>query len=133
MPSARSSVSRPIVPLGALHEAALGDLEDEAGRRRARLGEDRADGLDEVGLLELPGRQVDAHLQVGQAEPDLPRARLAAGLAKDPATHRHDVPGLLGEVDELVRHQQRPIGRLPADQRLERRRRRRRPSSTIGW
>ena len=65
--------------------------------------EDRPDRLDEVVLLELAGRQVDADLEVGQVEPELPFARLAAGFAQDPAAHRDDVAGLLGEVDELRR------------------------------
>ena len=77
------------------------------------------DRLDEVRLLELAGREVDADPELRQPEAELPLAGLAARLAQDPAAHRDDVAGLLGDVDELARHQQRPVRRLPADERLE--------------
>src|SRR5712671_2606968 len=105
--------------VGALHEAALGDLEDEAGRRELRLREDRPDRLDEVVLAELAGRQVDADLQMRETQAELPLAQLAAGLTEDPLTHRDDVAGLFGDVDELARHPQRPVRRLPPNERLE--------------
>ena len=119
MPSARSSVEPPDGAGRPLHEPALGDLEGERRGRQARLVEDRPDRCDEVVLLELAGGQVDADLEVGELEPELPFARLAARLAEDPATHRHDVAGLLGQIDELHRHEQRPIRELPADERFE--------------
>src|SRR5258706_2195419 len=88
--------------VGALHEAALGDLEDEAGRRELRLREDRPDRLDEVVLAELAGRPVDADLEMPDAKAELPLAELAARLTEDPLTHRDDVAGLLRDVDELA-------------------------------
>jgi hypothetical protein len=70
-------------------------------------------------LLELARRQVDADLQVREAQMDLPVAGLTARIAKDPATHRDDVTGLLRQVDELVGHQERTPRQLPAYQCLD--------------
>src|SRR6185369_6511006 len=73
---------------GSLHEAALGDLEDEARRRQPGVLDGLLDRLDEVRLLELAGREVDADLQRRQPETELPLAGLATRLAQDPLAHR---------------------------------------------
>src|SRR5260221_3744577 len=77
--------------VGALHEAALGDLEDEAGRRELRLREDRPDRLDEVVLAELAGRQGDADLAMPEAKGGLTLAQLAARVTGGPLTPRGEV------------------------------------------
>ena len=108
-----------------VHQHALGDLEADAlaaERRCARAPP--ATRSDEVGLRELAGRQVHRH-----RERRRPRGRssrhchqLAARLLEHPRADRHDEPGLLGQVDELVRRDQPALGVLPAHQRLGARR-----------
>src|SRR5215211_3104732 len=41
-----------------------------------------------------------------------------AGGVQDPAADGHDQAGVLGQGDELARHDQAPVGMVPADQRL---------------
>ena len=90
--------------------------------RHAVLGERGADRRDEVGLLELARREVDAALHAGRrrARPATRRSvRQASRSTQSPiATMR---PGLLGERDELARRDEAALGMLPADERLERR------------
>ncbi len=82
--------------------------------------QDRVDLVDEVGLDELAGRQVDRHEQPRPAGPGIaPAGRLAAGRLEHPASERDDQPGLLGQRDERERRDQTADGVLPADERLE--------------
>ena len=78
------------------------------------------DLVDEVGLHELPRRQVDRHEQVRAVRPRVaPGGGLAAGGLEDPASERHDQPGLLGQRDERHRRHQAADRVLPANERLE--------------
>ena len=54
-----------------------------------------------------------------EREPALPVAGRLAGGVQDPAADGHDQAGVLGQGDELARHDQAPVGVVPADQRLE--------------
>src|SRR3954454_12709141 len=102
------------------HEAALGDLEDQAPGRQARLLKDRADGADDVVLAELAGRQVDADPELRPLQAELPITSLTARLAPDPPADRDDVAGLLGHVDPLGGHQDGSVRWLPPDEGLDR-------------
>ena len=98
----------------------LGDLERETGRVDAGGLDGRAHVAREVGIRELAGRDVDAHVQVRGAGPVvLPAAQLRAGGLEDPAADRDDVPVGLGERDEAVGRQAPARRVLPADQRLD--------------
>ena len=70
---------------------------------------------DEVGVLQLPRRDVDRHRDLTTHVLVQHRA-VATRLLQDPFAERHDQSGLLGEWDELERRD-RPLGRvLPAKQ-----------------
>ena len=114
------SRKRPHAALGLVHHDALGDLELEGRRIETRLGQDRVDLIEEIGLGELAGGQVDRHHQRRPARSRVaPSPRLAAGRLEDPPAERHDQAGLLGQRDERERRDQAAIGMLPADERLE--------------
>src|SRR5439155_5822560 len=102
-----------------LHENTLGDLERERRRVDPRRGRRREDLREEARMLELARGQVDAHAEARLAEPVLPAPRLAARLVEHPPADRHDEPRVLGERDEVARHEQAPAGRLPAQERLD--------------
>ena len=87
--------------------------------RQPGLGEDLADLLDEIGLGELTGRQVDAHHELRFGQRVHPAPRLAAGRFQHPAPDRDDQPGLLGERNERQRRDEAARRVLPADERLE--------------
>src|SRR5439155_20650459 len=86
----------------------------------ARRADDLSNHLDEVGLLELAGRDVDADLQVPQLGPlVVPRARLAAGLVEHPPSDLEDEIRLLSDADELARPDHAPRRMVPANERFE--------------
>ena len=100
-------------------EHALGDLQHQLARVEAG-GVQGPARLGQVGLLELAHRQVDAEERVGlEGEAALPVAGGLAGGVQDPAADGHDQAGVLGHGDELARHDQAPLGVVPADQRLQ--------------
>ena len=72
------------------------------------LGQDVGDVVDDAGLADLPGGQVDADEQQRLGVAAAPGRGLAAGLGEHPAAERHDQPGLLGERDEPVRPEPLP-------------------------
>ena len=74
----------------------------------------------DVRVLELLDREVDAHRErrLGRQQ-GLHLARLAAGLAQDPAADRDDQARLLGERDEGVGADHAALGVMPAQQRLD--------------
>ena len=59
------------------------------------------------------------NMSAGHAPRSIQLRRLAAGLAEDPAADRQDRAVLLGDLDELVGHDQAALGMLPADERLD--------------
>ena len=102
------------------HEHALGDLQHQLARVQPGGVEGAGHVLEQVGLLELAHRQVDAEERVGlEREPALPVAGGLAGGVQHPAADGHDQAGVLGQGDELARHDQAPVGMVPADQRLQ--------------
>ena len=103
--------------LGVAHHQALGELQVEVGGGQAGLGEGALDGGQQVGVVELAGRQVDAHRHPADALLQ-PRPLLAAGLAQHPRADRHDQAALLGDGDEPVGRHQAAVGLGPADQGL---------------
>ena len=94
-----------------LDEGALGDLEDERLGREVRVAKRTADVVDEVGILELKGREVDAHVEVVADQAALsPLLGLAGGVSEDLSSERDDQPGGLGDRDELKWRQQPSLG-----------------------
>ena len=75
--------------------------------------------LDEVGLVELAGRDVDRHARPRRVAERDPARDLLARLLEDPAAELDDQPGPLGERDELVGADTAALGVLPAQQRLD--------------
>ena len=92
--------------LGVVDQDALGHLEARAAPAGMPVSlEDRADVVDEVGLLELARRDVDRHRErsrSGAAASPAPRPARQASL-EHPRAERPDQAGLLGERDELGR------------------------------
>ena len=80
-------------------EGALGDFEAEAGGGEAGFGEDVTNAVDNIGLLELFGGEVDAHARFLQrlAAAFAPGDELAAGFRKAPLAEGHDEAGFFGE------------------------------------
>src|SRR4051794_38747362 len=99
--------------VGIGEKGALGHLEAELAGFDARLGHDRAHGVDEVGVRELPRGDVDAH-----------RERCARALhvgcdaAHDPDPERHDQAALLSDRDEVSGIDESALGVLPANERF---------------
>jgi hypothetical protein len=101
-------------------EHALGDLQHQLARVQPRGVQGPGHVLEQVGLLELAHRQVDAEERVRlEREPALPVAGGLAGGVQHPAADGHDQAGVLGRGDELARHDQAPLGVVPADLRLQ--------------
>ena len=93
------------------HEHALGDLQHQLARVQPGGVEGAGHVLEQVGLLELAHRQVDAEERVGlEREPALPVAGGLAGGVQHPAADGHDQAGVLGQGHELARHDQAPVG-----------------------
>src|SRR5471032_2824985 len=83
------------------HEGAIPELER------------RLDGaIKPLGVDHLADRQVDRDLEV-RPHDALPLADLRACMLDHPFAYRHDEPGILGHVDEFLRHQQSPARMLP--------------------
>jgi hypothetical protein len=100
-----------------LHQNAFGDLQLEGGSGNPCFVQDFPDQAAEVGLFQLPGRQVDGHFQlrvVGIA----PDFQLLAGLAQCPLADRHDQAGLFRIGDECATGNRLGSRRLPAQQRF---------------
>ena len=102
-----------------LEHRGLGHLEDDLGRVDAGLPDDRQDLVDEVGLGQLPGRDVDADREPVRPDELVPPAHLAAGLAEHPAADLEDRIRLLGDPDEVVGADPAALGMVPADERLD--------------
>ena len=103
--------------LGVAHRHQLGDLELEHARREAGLGDDPADRIGELGILQLEYRDVHRNGQrqtVGEHAPD---------IVHRPLEHEEpDVghkPGLFGNADELAGRDVAPLRVAPTHQRLD--------------
>ena len=107
---------------------AFGQLQHQRRRGETGLGQHPAHAVDEAGVAELARGHVDAGVKPGgggHLGADLgryaapPPCDLAGRLPEDPGTERDDVPGLLGQLDELVGLHHPPLRVRPAHQRLE--------------
>ena len=83
----------------------------------------------DVALVDLLEREVDGHGRCVARHGGEHARGVAAALAQDPAADRDDEPGLLGDRDELVGRHHAALGVVPAQQRLDARRRARRPAA----
>ena len=102
------------------HQHRLGDLERErarsspdsasASRTSAAMSECWSCLTERLTLIESGGSAGSRRLHL---------ARLATGLAQDPAADRHDQAHLLGERDEGVGAEHAALGVVPAQQRLD--------------
>ncbi|MCY1285441.1 hypothetical protein D9M70_343770 [compost metagenome] len=75
-----------------------------------------ADALDETGLAQFAGADVDRQHQPGPIR--LPAGQAAAGAFQHPVREFEDQPGLLRQRDELRRRDLAPAGVVPAHQRF---------------
>ena len=98
------------------HHRRLGDLEHDGRRRHAGRFEHGFDALHVVHVHQLARRHVDAdrRRQPHFLEP----ACLHAGVLEHPLPDLQDLAGLLGDVDELARAEQRSIGCTHAHERF---------------
>ena len=84
-PSARTRADDVEDGFGVVHQHALGDLEAQARRPHAGLGDHLGHPLGEIGLHELAGREVDRDLErLGLLE--LPARRVAAPPPRAPTS-----------------------------------------------
>ena len=104
----------------ALHHDGFGDVQGEHAGFGAASFEDVGDRVDEEGLLELPGGEVDAYREGGPRRvPVVSLLGLAAGLFEDPLSQRHDKTCLLGERDELLGGDEAALVVVPPRQGLD--------------
>ncbi|MCY1276714.1 hypothetical protein D9M70_253820 [compost metagenome] len=99
------------------HQDAFGQLQLQAGRRRAGLVEDVGDARAQLAVGELARRQVHRDLRHPHLLP-VPDLELAAGLAQQPVADLGDQAELLQHRHELRRGDQPAARVLPAQQRL---------------
>ena len=97
-------------------------LEPDRARREPRLRDDPLHLSREHRLGELAGGDVDVELE-GLARAAVPLRHLEARLLERPRADVDDRAGALGIGQELRREQQPAVGVVPANQRLEARRR----------
>src|SRR6185312_2801561 len=98
----------------------LRQLELQGAARQVEFLETVIDQAEQLAILELQRRQIDAHRQTLESPAELaPLAELAAGFGQYPASELDDEPALLGMRDELVGPDQPALGMVPAHQRLE--------------
>ena len=76
-------------------------LKNEQARLETGAAQHLRDPFAQVGLLELPRRQVDRHDDGRLRVPHLPLDRRDAGLLEDPVAERQHEPGVLGDVHEV--------------------------------
>ena len=101
-------------------QEALRDLERERLGRQPRPAQHLGHVAREVGFLELPDRDVDGEVERCMTRSrELPLAHAGARGLEYPQAQRHDDPGLLRELDELVGREQPPLRVLPAHERLD--------------
>src|SRR6478672_2494825 len=98
-------------------QGALGELErEQAGNQRRRV-ECAGDMPQEVGMVELAGRDVDRHLH--RASVQLAQAgRFGTRLCEHPLAQADDEPRLFSEWDELAGRELARSRMLPSDERL---------------
>src|SRR6185312_422434 len=101
------------------HHHALGQLEDQAGRRDLSLLEHLPNFVDELGSLQLEGRHIDGYREWGLARAFALHVGCPfAGLAENVAPKRDDHSGGLHQRDEVERGDYSARGMLPANERL---------------
>ena len=101
-PRAASWCSTSTAPLAVLDEHGLVDLEHQQRRIESRGREHGLDDRDELGVVELAGREVDRDRErrlVRQLR--APACRLRARFVQDPRADRHDQAGLLRDLEEV--------------------------------
>jgi hypothetical protein len=100
-------------------ERALGELEHERSGGQCRCPERGGNGVEETGIRQLLGSQIDAHVEaVVDHAGASPGTYLRCCLADRPATDGDDETGGLEQVDELARPDETPHRVAPAEQRL---------------
>ncbi len=105
-------------PRGA-HDRGFGELQLEQLRCEPGLGEDPGDIADQVGVPDLPDRDVDGDEDRGVAGPlDLPAPRLPACGPQHPAPQLDDGAVLFRDPDEPIRRQTPELRVAPPDQGL---------------
>ena len=103
--------------VGVAHQRRLGDLERDRAWVQAGERERVGDLVDQVGVLELAGGDVDRDPQRTMLA--MPGRRLFAGRLQHPAADRDDQPGRFRERYERVRRDHATDRVAPADQRLD--------------
>ena len=98
------------------HQARLGDLQRDRGRRDLDGGQRARDLVDERGVEQAARRDVDRDAEGPAGAP--PRRARVQRLAQDGERERRDEPAVLGHRDELVRPDEAALRVHPADQRL---------------
>ena len=101
-----------------LDQRALGDLDNERGRRQADFLDQGHHALDQVQSAELQGGEVHRHGQVLAAH-IVPGLELVRGGFRHPIPESIDQAGMFRNRDENVRSYQTTLGVLPTQQRLE--------------
>ena len=103
--------------VGIVHDRGLGELEGEPGRIDPPFGQQRADGLGQLLVVQAAGREVDRDADLEARL--LPVRQLAERGIEAPAGERLDQAGLLGVRDELVGQDRALVRVAPAGERLD--------------
>ena len=104
--------------IAAAHDGSFGQFEFQPAGIDAPLGDQAAQGRQQLTVLKLAERQVDRHVQCRQPE-FAQRLHVAQGAGNDPVTQRHDQTALLGQGYKLAGWQQSTLGVAPAYQGFE--------------
>ena len=97
---------------------ALGQLQQQAVRAGIAARQRCQHLRDKVGLMKLPGADVDRHFQRAQQGVGLPAGQGGAGAAQHPLANRQNQPALLGQRNEQARRDKAALRVLPAQQGL---------------
>lgn len=117
-PQATQGIHGLLDQLAAAHDGGFSEFEFQPLCLDTPLGNQPAQGRQQLAVLELPERQVDRHVQRRQPP-------LAQGLhvpqrpGNHPVPQRHDQATLFGQRHELTRWQQSAFAMTPAHQRFE--------------
>ena len=102
-------------PIDIAHDHAFGNFELYLLTADPKLLQRFTKLANQVSLVKLASRQVDAHSQGKVGELLLPYPQLSAGSSEDPLPQVDDQAGFLGYLDKLPWRDKALLGPIPAD------------------
>ena len=115
---ASQCIHRLLDQVAAPHHGGLGQLKFQPLRFNPALGDQAAEGGEQLAVLKLAKRQVDRHVQ--RRQPAFAQGLHVTQCARNhPVTQGHDQPALLGQRYKFAGGQQAALAVTPAHQRFE--------------